>query len=145
MSITITIVTTANRTRRFTQSDPARVSEILDSLRRCAQLFSSRSLGRRLRMPAPKYSARQPSRASRFETDTDLTPYLPHGQPHRYSRPRAGRNAADHRVFNRQPNHRDAEPTSIFEGGDSLNTWSGPKARDRTDATEAHHAHHPPL
>jgi hypothetical protein len=44
MSITITIVTTANRSRRFTQSDPARVSEILDSLKRCTQLFSNRSL-----------------------------------------------------------------------------------------------------
>ena len=37
MSITLTIVTTANRTRRFKQSDPVRITEILESLKRCAQ------------------------------------------------------------------------------------------------------------
>ena len=73
MSITITIVTTANRTRRFTQSDPARVSEILESLQRSAQLFANRSL---IVVADESTEIFCPAAITRIEieTDIDLTP-----------------------------------------------------------------------
>ncbi len=78
MSIILTLVTTANRTRRFKQSDPQRITEILESLGRCAQLFSQRSL-----VVAADHSTHIFSPASltriEIETSTDLTPYLPAG------------------------------------------------------------------
>jgi hypothetical protein len=79
MSITITIVTTANRTRRFTQTDPVRIGEILDSLKRCTQLFSNRSL---IVVSDNSTDVFSPSAITRIEieTDTDLTPYLPPGR-----------------------------------------------------------------
>ncbi len=44
MSLIICIVTTANRTRTFQQSDPAQIAAILDSMQRCAQWFRQHSL-----------------------------------------------------------------------------------------------------
>ena len=44
MSIAVTIVTTANRTRRYAQNDTLCIQEVLDSLHRSGQLFSSRVL-----------------------------------------------------------------------------------------------------
>jgi hypothetical protein len=44
MSLVITIVTTANRTRTFQQNDPAQIAAVLDSLQRCAQWFRLQSL-----------------------------------------------------------------------------------------------------
>lgn len=44
MSLIITIVTTANRTRSFHQNDPAQITAILDSIQRCAQWFRQHSL-----------------------------------------------------------------------------------------------------
>ena len=44
MSLAITIVTTANRTRSFHQTAPERINEILESMQRCAQWFHQKSL-----------------------------------------------------------------------------------------------------
>jgi hypothetical protein len=76
MSLAITIVTTANRTRRFFQTDPARVAEILESLRRCGQLFSSHSL---VIVADEATEVFQPKAITRIEIETqaDLGPWLP--------------------------------------------------------------------
>ena len=76
MPTKITIVTTANRTLRFTQSDPARISEIIESLKRCAQIFSKRTLVLVSDQGTEIFS---PSAITRIEIETnvDLVPYLP--------------------------------------------------------------------
>lgn len=76
MSITLTIVTTANRTLRFTQSEPQQVSEILASLRRCTQLFSNRTLVVVSDTGTDVFSPASITRIE-IETDADLSPYLP--------------------------------------------------------------------
>ena len=119
MSITITIVTTANRSRRFTQSDPARISEILNSLKRCTQLFSNRSL---IIVADNSAEIFFPSAITRieFETDTDLTPHLPPGR-NTDIRALALGETLPPIVVNQQ--HISTPADFFFEGGDSLNTW----------------------
>ena len=76
MSLAITIVTTANRTRRFFQTDPARVREVLESLKRCGQLFSGHSL---VIVADDTTEVFQPKAITRIEVETqiDLGPWLP--------------------------------------------------------------------
>jgi len=119
MSITLTIVTTANRSRRFKQSDPARIAEILENLRRCAQIFSNRSL---IIVSDTSTAIYNPSAITRIEIEIemDLTPYLP-----------PGRNTNIRAVVLDDP-----QPPTIlneqvvsvsadfyFTGGDTLSTW----------------------
>ena len=44
MAISITVITTASRSRRFLQTDPANVEQILESLKRSGQIFSGKPL-----------------------------------------------------------------------------------------------------
>lgn len=44
MSITVTVITTANRIRRFTLNDQNSIDTLLDKLKRSAQLFSGKPL-----------------------------------------------------------------------------------------------------
>ncbi|MCM8596717.1 hypothetical protein [Accumulibacter sp.] len=44
MAVSITVITTANRARRFTQTDEASIAQLLESLKRSAQLFSGKPL-----------------------------------------------------------------------------------------------------
>lgn len=76
MSISITVVTTANRTLRYKQSDPVHVEEILASLRRATQLFTNRTL---VIVSDTGTEIFSPSAIARIEfaTEADLTPYLP--------------------------------------------------------------------
>lgn len=76
MSLAITIVTTANRSRRFFQTEPAHVAGILDSLKRCGQLFSSPSL---IIVSDTATEVFNPKSIARLEIETqiDLAPYLP--------------------------------------------------------------------
>jgi hypothetical protein len=132
MSITITIVTTANRTRRFTQTDPARVSEILDSLKRCTQLFSNRSL---IVVSDDSTEIFCPAAITRIEieTDTDLTPYLPPGRNTNIRALELGE-APPPIIFDNQTLSIPAD--FFFEGGDSLNTWiEGPRPADAMERT----------
>ena len=132
MSITITIVTTANRTRRFTQSDPARVSEILESLQRSAQLFANRSL---IVVADESTEIFCPAAITRIEieTDIDLTPYLPPGRNTDIRTLDLGKTPP--------PIVLDNQTISIpadffFEGGDSLNTWfEGARPADALERT----------
>jgi hypothetical protein len=76
MSLAITIVTTANRTRRFVQSDPAQIGNILDSLQRAAQWFKQGTL---IVVSNDSTEVFNPASITRIEIETaiDLTPYLP--------------------------------------------------------------------
>lgn len=76
MSLAITIVTTANRTRRFFQTDPQRVTAILESLRRCNQLFSGASLVIVSDDATEVFNPRALTRIE-IETQVDLAPWLP--------------------------------------------------------------------
>ncbi len=44
MATSITVITTANRARRFAQADDASMDQIIDSLKRSGQLFSGKPL-----------------------------------------------------------------------------------------------------
>jgi hypothetical protein len=76
MSLAITVVTTANRTRRFYQTDPAKVSVILGSLKRCGQLFTNASL---VIVSDDATEVFNPKEITRIEIETpvDLSPWLP--------------------------------------------------------------------
>lgn len=119
MSITITIVTTANRTLRFTQSEPQQVSEILASLRRCTQLFSNRSL---VVVSDTGTDVFSPASITRIEIETsiDLSPYLP---PAWEIATRALPDAATLTPGMVDDHHIAARIDFFFEGGDTLATW----------------------
>ncbi len=132
MSITITIVTTANRTRRFTQTDPVRIGEILDSLKRCTQLFSNRSL---IVVSDNSTDVFSPSAITRIEieTDTDLTPYLP---PGRNTNIRALALGETPPAIQLDDLNASVPADFFFEGGDSLNAWiEGPRPADAMERT----------
>lgn len=76
MSLTITLVTTANRTRRFQQSDPKAIADILDSLKRCAQWFRQHVL---VIAGTDTTELINPSAITRIEIDArqDLSSFLP--------------------------------------------------------------------
>lgn len=76
MSLAITIVTTANRTRRFFQTDPARVTGILESLKRYNQLFTNSAL---VIVTDDGTEVFNPKAIARIEIETqiDLAPWLP--------------------------------------------------------------------
>lgn len=119
MSITITIVTTANRTRRFIQSDPARINEILESLQRCSQLFSNRSL---VVVSDNSTEIYCPSAITRIEIETgiDLAPYLPPGRNTNLRATGLG-DPTPETILNEQKISVSAD--FYFEGGDSLCAW----------------------
>ena len=132
MSITITIVTTANRTRRFKQSDPQRVTEILESLKRSAQLFTSRSL---VIVADDSTDVFAPAAITRIEIETtiDLTPYLPPGRNTNIRALALGEMLP--------PTQLDEETIAVsadffFAGGDTLSTWlENPRPADVIERT----------
>ena len=119
MSITITIVTTANRTLRFTQSAPQQISEILASLQRCTQLFSNRTL---VVVSDTGTDVFSPSSITRIELETqiDLAPYLPPGWE---IAARALPDCATLTPGLIDEQHIAARIDFFFEGGDTLATW----------------------
>lgn len=119
MSITLTIVTTANRTLRFTQSEPQQVSEILASLRRCTQLFSNRTLVVVSDTGTDVFSPASITRIE-IETDADLSPYLPPAWEIAARTLAPGERLAAAMV---DDHHIAARIDFFFEGGDTLATW----------------------
>lgn len=119
MSLVITIVTTANRTRSFHQTEPERIKEILESMHRCAQWFHQKSL-----VVAGNESTEifNPGSISRieFEVQQDLAPYLPGALvPVLHAIPSDALT---------QPGKIDAERAASrvdfhFNGGDTLAVW----------------------
>ena len=132
MSITLTIVTTANRTRRFKQSDPVRITEILESLKRCAQLFSNRSL---VVVSDTSTEIYNPSAITRveIETEIDLTPYLPPGRNTNIRTMALGESLPP-TILNEQDISVSAD--FYFAGGDNLSAWlENPRAADALERT----------
>jgi len=124
MSIQVTIVTTANRVRRFNQSDETHIQSLLESLRRTAQMFSGHSL---IVASANETELFSPKAITRIEIETqrDLNAYLPHHGATRVT-------ALDVTDAPRVPRIEDAyfagQVDFYFEGGDVLPTWvEGPR------------------
>lgn len=120
MSLAITIVTTANRKRRFVQTDPAQIGHILDSLKRAGQWFKQPNL---IIVSNESTEVFNPSSIARIElaTDLDLTPHLPSG----WKLDALRAIAADAPTAAGQV---DDESLSMrvdvfFEGGDALALW----------------------
>ncbi len=120
MSLSITITTTANRTRRFFQTDPARVAEILASLKRCNQLFTGSSL---VIVADDVTEVFRPKGITRIEIETqiDLAPWLPPAWDE------LGINAITPQTLT-GPGYLDDESVSsrmdfYFVGGDKLSAW----------------------
>jgi hypothetical protein len=121
MSITITIVTTANRTLRFTQSAPQQISEILASLQRCTQLFSNRTLVVVSDTGTDVFSPGSSSPASSWKprlisAPICRTPAIPKFAPARWD-------CATPTPEVNEPSYRRRRIDFFFEGGDSLATW----------------------
>ena len=132
MSITITIVTTANRTRRFKQTDPQRINEILESLKRCTQLFTGRSL---VVVSDHSTDVFAPATITRIEIETtiDLTPYLPPGRNTNIRAMELGETVPT-TVLN--DNLISVPADFFFEGGDTLSTWlENPRPADPIERT----------
>jgi hypothetical protein len=120
MSFAITIVTTANRKRRFVQTDPALISNILDSLKRAAQWFKQPNL---IIVGNDSTEVFNPSSIARveFETAMDLTPYLPSGwKPDAMQAITADAATPPGRVDEESMHMR---VDFFFEGGDTLPVW----------------------
>ena len=103
MAIGITVITTANRARRFFQTDAASLEQILSSLQRSAQLFSGTPLiigsaGRTEVFAAAAIACLE------IETARDLSSYLPSPgnltltalTPEQHAEPFAGRLEGEH-------------------------------------------------
>ena len=120
MSLAITITTTANRTRRFFQTDPARVAGILDNLKRCSQLFSGSSL---VVVTDDATEVFNPKAITRIEIETqiDLAPWLPPAWDE------AGISAVTPQALSAGGFVDDEGLSSrmdfYFEGGDKLGAW----------------------
>jgi hypothetical protein len=124
MSIVINITTTANRTRRFTQTDSASVQEILDSFKHSGQLFSNRTL---IISSADATEIFAPAAITRIEIETqlDLTPYLPQHVETRLSLIPEGSTLPPTEVSD---THFSGRADFFFQGGDTVPIWiSGPR------------------
>jgi hypothetical protein len=119
MSIAITIVTTANRTLHFKQSDPTHVDEILSSLRRCNNLFTNRTLVVVSDTGTEVFSPRSITRIE-IQTDADLSPYLPAAWEVSATAMGPGEAPPATKL---DDDHVAAKIDFFFEGGDSLSTW----------------------
>jgi hypothetical protein len=132
MSLAITVVTTANRRRRFFQTDPGRCAEILASLGRAAQLFGGPPLVIATDDSTEIFSPREITRIE-IETADDLAAYLPAGWEMRF-RALAPEEVA---LFGTSDDSRIATPVEFFfSGGDMLTAWFE-AARDATQAERA--------
>jgi hypothetical protein len=124
MSIAVTIVTTANRTRRFTQADEAGIQEILESLRRSGQLFSARTL---IVGSAQETEIFSPASITRIEIETqrDLAAYLPQLGDSRLTQIPEGGVTPPAEV---SETHFSGRVDFFFAGGDTVALWiCGPR------------------
>jgi hypothetical protein len=135
MSIAINVITTANRTRCFTQQDDERIREIFRHLGNCGQIFSSRVL---IFGSATETEIFSPSSITRIEivTTRDLTEFLPKqlttGKLTMTALSSAAlANAPESRI---DDDHVAGRVDFFFEGGDTLMVWlEGIRASDPTE------------
>lgn len=124
MSIAVTITTTANRRRCFTQTDSASIQEVLESFQRSGQMFSSRTL---IIGSAQETEVFAPAAITRIEIETqlDLSAYLPQRGETRLSLIPEGSATPPTSVSETQVS---ARADVFFEGGDTVAIWiSGPR------------------
>ena len=76
MAISITVITTANRARRFLQTEVARIEPILDSFRRSGQIFSGKPLIIGSERQTEVFAAASIA-CVEIETDRDLSEHFP--------------------------------------------------------------------
>jgi hypothetical protein len=124
MLIAINVITTANRTRCFTQQNDDRIHEIFSSLGGCGQLFSSRVLIFGSETETEIFS---PSSITRIEivTTRDLTEFLPKQLTVEKTTMTALSSAA---LANAPESRADEAHVAgrvdfFFEGGDTLMVW----------------------
>jgi hypothetical protein len=127
MSITVTIVTTANRTRCFTQTDAQCEQDILGSLRRASQLFSNRTL---IISSAQETEIFAPSAITRIEigTQQDLGAYLPQQADTTLTLIPEGAPTPPTEI---SETHFSGRIDFFFTGGDTVAIWfSGPRPKE---------------
>jgi hypothetical protein len=119
MSIAVTIVTTANRTRCFTQTDEASIKEVLESLRRSGQLFSNRTL---IIGSAHETEIFSPASITRIEIETklDLGNYLPQHGETPLTLMTSDSTTPPEEI---SETHFSGQVDVFFEGGDTISTW----------------------
>jgi hypothetical protein len=124
MSIAINVITTANRTRCFTQQNEGHIHEIFKNLGGCVQLFSSRVLIFGSETETEIFS---PSSITRIEivTERDLTEFL----PKQLAMEKVKMTALSSAALANAPESRADEAqvagraNFFFEGGDMLMVW----------------------
>lgn len=124
MSIAINITTTANRRRRFTQTDSAGIQEVLESFKRSGQMFSNRTL---IIGSAQATEIFAPASITRIEIETqlDLGAYLPQRGETQLSLIPEGSATPPTSISETQLS---ARADFFFEGGDTVAIWiSGPR------------------
>jgi len=135
MSIAINVITTANRTRSFTQQDDIHIHEIFSNLGNCGQIFSSRVL---IFGSSNETEIFQPSSITRIEvvTTRDLAEFLPrHLTTGKTTITALPADSLD----NTPASHIDDDHVAgrvdfFFEGGDTLPAWmEGVRPKDPTE------------
>ena len=119
MSITVTIVTTANRAQRFTQLDDTYIHEMFDTLQRAGQFFSNRTLIIGSEQQTEIFS---PSSITRIEIESpqDISSYLPKFGQNKMALIPAGATTPPAEV---SETHFASRVDFYFEGGDSVAVW----------------------
>jgi hypothetical protein len=132
MSLAITVVTTANRRRRFFQTDPALCAEMLDTLQRAGNLFSGPPLVIATDHGTEIFSTRTITRIE-FETVDDLTRFHPANRELRFR----ALSPEEFALFGEADGERIAAPVEFFfEGGDTFSAWFEAE-RDASQAERA--------
>jgi hypothetical protein len=130
MIFNVTIVTTANKTLKFSQQDTEAIEQILGNLRKPSQLFTNRSMviatGEEIQLISPASLTRIV-----IETELDLSDTIPQLQDAHMTLLEEGASTA-------APLLTDAEISSrvdcFFEGGDTISFWlSGPRPTNPAD------------
>lgn len=130
MSITVTIVTTANRTRKFVQTDDAAIQEILATLRAWGQLFAQRTL---IVASDQEVEVFSPASIARIEIETqrDLAGVLPQLEHAQLTRITAQAEMPPPALTETYISTR---ADIFFEGGDTVALWlAGPRPTENSD------------
>jgi hypothetical protein len=119
MSIAVSIITIANRVRRFTQHDEAAIEAVFETLRRPSQLFSNRTLIIGSDRETEIFS---PASITRIEIETaqDLSAYLPPPADARFTLIPVGVKPPPAELSD---SHSASAAQVFFRGGDMVTLW----------------------
>jgi hypothetical protein len=130
MTINVTIVTTANRTRRFVQNDENAIQDLFGTLRLSGQIFTHRTLIIGSERETEIFS---PAAITRIEiaTGRDLSAILPQLGDTQLTLIPAGAATPAPEVSD---THVAGRIDFFFEGGDSIGIWfSGPRPNNENE------------